>query len=1130
MYRIVFIVSLVIISAHTAMGLPGSGTQEDPWLIQSLEDFTDFTADANYWDGWTRLETDVNLAGLTYSTAVIAPEGTNFTGVFDGNDHKITSLRVASMYSNMGLFGHNRGQIKNLGIEGASISGRSSVGALVGYNKKGGSVSNCYSTGEVMGSYRGAGGLVGANYEGGSISNCYSTCEVSGRDNVGGLVGTNSAWSIISNCSSSSNVSGEDNVGGLVGDNSGWASVSRCYSTGTVSGLHDVGGLVGENWNGSISNCYCIGTVSGDNSVGGLLGDNYYSSNVSDCYSSVDVEGTGQLVGGLVGQNDNKGIVRNCFWDTDIQTHDVNDSIGFNGGTVTNVYSLTTSEMQTKSTFTSAGWDFIGESTDGKSETWQMPDGGGYPEICFFHVEIPAPLEGSGTVSDPYLISDSNELGMVNWYATDCCFKLTSDVDLSGINWSVPVVPLFNGFFDGNSHIISGMQVSGDWRLGLFGFLGKGGQVRNTGLEGGSVNGTGDRIGGLVGENNEGSVSNCYSICSVIGSGADIGGLVGMNRGNVLDCYSSGYTNGTGTDVGGLVGYNDTIVSNCYSSGDVSGESHVGGLVGRNYTGSVLNCYSTGKTSGNDYVGGLVGNNSSVLSNCYSTGETNGNEYVGGLVGYNYASLTNCYSTGDVNGLDDVGGLVGRNSGGMLNCFWDTETQSHGVTDRLGSSSGTVTNVAGLSSTQMQAESTFTSGGWDFVGESANGTSENWQMPSGGGYPVLSSFHSNIPVPLAGSGTATDPYLIGDANELGMVSWYPKDCCFKLTSDIDMSEIKWSVSVVPVFSGYFEGDGHKIVNIQISGGSWLGLFGYIQEDGQVKNLGLEGGYVTGTGSNNGGLVGYCRMGNIWNCYSTVDVIGYTGIGCLVGHFVFGNVSHCYSTGNVNGKNGIGGLVGFGLHVDMSHCYSTGGVSGTGREVGGLVGQCRGTVSDCYCTGDVSGYFRVGGLAGYSEYGEVSNCYSTGDVSGDIDVGGLLGLNNHGSVSNCFWDTDTQTHGIVDSIGRNTGVNVKNVAGLPTAEMQTKSTFTSSAWDFVDIWDFTCEGMSYARFIWQITPADFLCPHGVDFRDYSFFAGYWGDTNCEFANDCDGTDLDFSGTVSIGDFDIFCDYWLNGAGG
>ncbi|MHC4745234.1 MAG: hypothetical protein ACYS8Z_25245, partial [Planctomycetota bacterium] len=49
--------------AGTALALSGSGTEEDPWRIQSLADFDEFASKANYWDDYTRLETDVNLAG-----------------------------------------------------------------------------------------------------------------------------------------------------------------------------------------------------------------------------------------------------------------------------------------------------------------------------------------------------------------------------------------------------------------------------------------------------------------------------------------------------------------------------------------------------------------------------------------------------------------------------------------------------------------------------------------------------------------------------------------------------------------------------------------------------------------------------------------------------------------------------------------------------------------------------------------------------------------------------------------------------------------------------------------------------------------------------------------------------------
>jgi hypothetical protein len=119
---------------NTALALDGSGTQQDPWLIKSLENFNDFAADANYWDGYTRLETDVNLAGRIYQRAVIAWDtdnsnkdfdGISFTGIFDGNDHKIMNLTVndgRTANDFVGLFGHiNGAQVRNLGIEGGLV-------------------------------------------------------------------------------------------------------------------------------------------------------------------------------------------------------------------------------------------------------------------------------------------------------------------------------------------------------------------------------------------------------------------------------------------------------------------------------------------------------------------------------------------------------------------------------------------------------------------------------------------------------------------------------------------------------------------------------------------------------------------------------------------------------------------------------------------------------------------------------------------------------------------------------------------------------------------------------------------------------------------------------------------------
>jgi hypothetical protein len=324
------------------VALDGSGTQEDPWRIKSLEDFNDFAADANYWDGWTRLETDVNLAGMVYSMAVIAPDldnsgylfdSTPFIGVFDGNEHKITNLTIDDGGAGndfVGLFGYieENSEVRNLGLEGGSVRSGRHVGGLVGANS--GSVSNCFFTGNVSGGSWDVGGLVGLNR--GSISNCYFAGTVSGHDVVGGLVGYDDGS--ILNSYSTSSVSGGENVGGLVGIN--WGIVSNCYSTDSVNGNGSyVAGMVGANA-GSVSNCYSIGDVNG--------------------------------VAGLVGVNYSDGSASNCFWDTDTQTHSVTNSIGYNEGTTTNVAGLPTSQLHQQSTFTD--WDFINVWDIGENQTY----------------------------------------------------------------------------------------------------------------------------------------------------------------------------------------------------------------------------------------------------------------------------------------------------------------------------------------------------------------------------------------------------------------------------------------------------------------------------------------------------------------------------------------------------------------------------------------------------------------------------------------------------------------------------------------------------------------------------------------------------------------------------------------
>jgi hypothetical protein len=259
-----------------------------------------------------------------------------FTGIFEGEDHVISNLRIQG-FRKLGLFGTltSDAEIRNIGIVDVqiSITEYGSTGGLAGINY--GNIVSSYSTGTITGQNlpNGLGGLVG--YNSGTITMSFSTVTVKGNFDVGGLVGSNDGQ-IISN-----------------------------YSNGSINGRISLGGLVGSN-RGSIVSSYSNSSVKGSFRVGGLVGDN--GGSIATSYSSGWISGTG-IFGGLVG--DNEGSVEASFWD--IMSSGQTASMG---GT-----DLTTSEMQMAGTFLSVGWDFIDETTNGTEDVWWILEGQDYPRL-----------------------------------------------------------------------------------------------------------------------------------------------------------------------------------------------------------------------------------------------------------------------------------------------------------------------------------------------------------------------------------------------------------------------------------------------------------------------------------------------------------------------------------------------------------------------------------------------------------------------------------------------------------------------------------------------------------------------------------------------------------------------------
>ncbi|MCH9023413.1 MAG: hypothetical protein IID32_11725, partial [Planctomycetes bacterium] len=352
----------------------GSGTSVDPYLISNPNDLQAIGLNSSHWDKHFKLTADLDMTGVAMTP--IGNLGTPFSGTFDGGENTIGNLTVDIPSDNVGLFGIvdnalDPKTIYNLGLINPNIAGNNRVGALAG-DLINGTIAGCYADGGSVGGNLYVGGLVGSSS--GTISDCYATGPVTGTGSrIGGLVGVNGGGSKISESYATGPVTGTgDFVGGLVGRNGG--TITNSYATGQVNGTNDIGGLVGRV-SGTISICYATGQVNGTDDVGGLVGEN--KGTISDCYASGAVSGTSD-VGGLVGF-DNGGTVGDSFWDMD--TSGQASSAGGTG--------KTTAEMQTVATFTDAGWDFVGETTNGIEDIWRMcTDGVDYPRLTWQYVGI----------------------------------------------------------------------------------------------------------------------------------------------------------------------------------------------------------------------------------------------------------------------------------------------------------------------------------------------------------------------------------------------------------------------------------------------------------------------------------------------------------------------------------------------------------------------------------------------------------------------------------------------------------------------------------------------------------------------------------------------------------------------
>ena len=312
--------------------LKGSGTQSDPFLIQSVPDLALLRdavnagstilsaagAEVRASHAFYSLTSDLDMSIACSKTAgkswtPIGDDAHHFCGSFDGNGHAITHLYINARTPDQGLFGVIEAGvlIANLSVQGEVTAAGSYVSLLSGrFEGMGGSwaINNCSAEGSVK----------GANYVGGIsgggtytlIRACVNRASVSGSNSIGGIAG-NASWGA-SNCFNYGSISGTYNVGGILGG--GGDSIDNCANFGTVTGGDNTGGIIGYHNYGWMSNCKNEGTVSGSLSVGGLSGYSRQGSSVWNDINRGSVSGNDN-VGGICGwlsSNSGTSNLQNC--------------------------------------------------------------------------------------------------------------------------------------------------------------------------------------------------------------------------------------------------------------------------------------------------------------------------------------------------------------------------------------------------------------------------------------------------------------------------------------------------------------------------------------------------------------------------------------------------------------------------------------------------------------------------------------------------------------------------------------------------------------------------------------------------------------------------------------------------
>ena len=287
---------------------------------------------------------------------------------------------------------------------------------------------------------------------------------------------------------------------------------------------------------------------------------------------------------------------------------------------------------------------------------------------------------------------------------------------------------------------------------------------------------------------------------------------------------------------------------------------------------------------------------------------------------------------------------------------------------------------------------TFTNGK-TFVYKMKNAT--DWQAGGEYTYTVSLAAAKDLGYTIESDGSYTVTSADGLMNVAELVNGGKTDINITLDKNIDLTGKDWTpigTSFDNSYKGTFDGGGHTITGLTVTtNDQFVGLFGYLNRAGMVKNVVMEGIQITSN--------------HMFGC--TGGVVGYS----------WGTIENCSVSGSVSGTDCVGGVVGSQKAGSIIGCSSSATVKGT-HYVGGVAGEKWGTMTACYATGNVTLEIASqknnfgGGVVGLNGGSRVLACYATGNVTstgsstGNVHIGGLFG-DSYTTVTACYWKNNQE---------------------------------------------------------------------------------------------------------------------------